>query len=99
MDKLEGIKEETWTCVAVSAFFCYEPRNATRYDVVMTDLSKIGFDREDGTSIAIVVTNHQRGCAVPAHCNNAGYLAEKLRMGMADAEALLPLLRYFVENT
>lgn len=70
-------------------YYWYEPGNGTRYDVVLTMVP--GKKR-----LAIVLENHGRGCSIPTTALDADYLSEKLRIGTADAEALLPLLAHYL---
>lgn len=79
-----------------SAYYQYEPGNATRYDVIFTT-----YRARWGQQTVMTVVNMKKCMVIPERLEwsyQLGYMQEKLELGAGDCYALMPLVNAYLEE-
>ena len=79
-----------------SAFYEYEPGNATRYEVAFNTI-----DHGYGPETVMTVVNFRKSMIVNGPMfspSQIGYMKEKLDIGEGDCYALMPLINHYFEE-
>ena len=78
-----------------SAFYLYEPGNATRYEVLFTTYND-GY----GPKTVMTLINFRKSMIITNEMSptSLGYMQEKLDLGEGDCYALIPLINQYLEE-